>query len=250
MVSDGVGAWDSSSIEKGLEYISDNPDVREVILSGGDPLILSNSRLRFVLDSLESIPHIKRIRIDTKAFTMMPQRITEDLASLLSNYQPFYLIGHFSHPYELVPETLDACKRLVNSGIPVLSHTPLLRGVNDEEETLVSLLQSLADNRIIPYYLIQFIPTKWTEHFRVSIERALELVRHIHDSCGGIATPTYIVYLPDAGGKVPVTPGYLVEKRSEGYLFETIDGRRVVYPEPTEESPSTSRYSTSDNGSP
>jgi lysine 2,3-aminomutase len=232
MVGDGPGVWDQQSIDQGLAYISSKPEVREVILSGGDPLVLSDRRLAYVLDRIKAVPHINRIRFDTKAFTMMPQRITSTFVQMLREYQPCYVIGHFTHPYELTEEATGACSNLIDAGVPVYAHIPLLRRINDNERTLAQLFEDLVDRRVKPYYLIHFIPTKWTEHFRVSIARGLDLMRYVQSSCDGLAVPTYIVYLPDAGGKVPITPQYILEQTADGTLFQTFDGRRVLYPEP------------------
>lgn len=234
MVGDGPEAWDDGEVQKGIAYVASNGAVHEVILSGGDPLILSDGRLSYLISALKAIPHVRRLRIDTKALTMMPQRVTDAFVDLLRRNQPLYVIGHFSHAYELTSETRAACARLIDAGVPVRAHTPLLKGINDDEDSLVTLMDMLIDCRVQPYYLIQFIPTKWTEHFRVPIARGLELVRHLYKSCGGLANPTYIVYLPEAGGKVPVAPQYIREQKPNGYVFESFDGRHILYPEPFE----------------
>lgn len=234
MVGDGEAAWNEKEIQNGIAYIASKPNIKEVILSGGDPLVLSDSRLSTLLQTLRRIPHIRRLRIDTKFLTMLPQRFTNDFVNILREIQPFYLIGHFTHLSELSSETRAACRRLADAGIPLRSHTPLLKGVNDDATSLVELMEALVDCRVQPYYLIQFIPTKWTEHFRVPIAAGLDLVRQLQKRCGGLATPTYIVYLPQAGGKVPASAHYLIEHRPEGYLFESQDGRRILYPEPPE----------------
>jgi lysine 2,3-aminomutase len=231
MVGDGEGVWSQASIDEGLAYIQDNAQIREVILSGGDPLILSERRLGYILSGVKRAPHVRRVRFDTKIFTMVPQRITDDLVNLLREYMPCFLIGHFTHPYELSVEAETACARLIDRGIPVFAHTPLLQGVNDDEITLVTLFEKLVDLRIKPYYLIHFIPTKWTEHFRVSIDRGLHLIKHIQAHCDGLAVPMYIAYLPQAGGKVPITPQYMVASSSDGIFFQSFDGRTILYPE-------------------
>lgn len=232
MVGEGLGAWNVQSIEEGIAYIAANPEIREVILSGGDPLSLSDKKLLFIVSSLKRIPHVRRLRIDSKALTMVPQRITDRFVDILREHQPFYFIGHFTHPYELTEETRNACARLVDAGIPIGSHTPLLRGISDDEQVLASLMEGLVDCRVQPYYLIHFIPTKWTQHFRVPLSRGSELISHLFKTCGGLATPTLIVYLPEGGGKVPVAPNHIVEHGPDGYLFKSLDGRLIVYPEP------------------
>lgn len=241
MVGEGLGAWNARSIEEGISYIAANPEIREVILSGGDPLSLSDEKLFFIISSLKRIPHVRRLRIDSKALTMVPQRITDRFVDILREHQPFYFIGHFTHPYELTEETRAACARLADAGIPIGSHTPLLKGISDDEQALVSLMEGLVDCRVQPYYLIHFIPTKWTQHFRVPLSRGSQLIGHLFKTCGGLATPTLIVYLPDGGGKVPVAPDYIIERHQDGYLFKSLDGRLVLYPEPAgEEAPDIS----------
>ena len=232
MVGDGPGAWDEQAVRDGIAYISRNGAIHEVVISGGDPLVLSDERLSGIVRALKAIPHVKRLRIDTKALTMMPQRVTDELVEMLRNAKPFYVIAHFSNIYELTDEVRWACSRLADAGVPLRAHIPLLKGVNDKEEDLASLLEALVDARIQPYYLIQFIPTKWTEHFRVPISRGLELTNYLHQHCGGLSTPTYIVYLPDAGGKVPISPQYMLARSAQGYMFRSLDGRQILYPEP------------------
>lgn len=233
MVGDGSGAWNETEIQKGIAYIASNPKLHEVILSGGDPLILSDDRLACLIRALKNIPHVRRLRIDTKVLTMLPQRVTNELITLLRDNQPFYIIGHFTHPSELTQETRDACRKLADAGVPLRAHTPLLKGINDDEDLLVELMEDLVDCRVQPYYLIQFIPTKWTEHFRVPIARGRELAKHLQKTCGGLANPTYIVYLPGASGKVPVTHQYLLRRDRDGYLFEDHKGQQVMYLEPS-----------------
>jgi lysine 2,3-aminomutase len=240
MVGDGAGAWDEAAIAEGLAYIGRTSTIHEVILSGGDPLVWGDRPLAFLLAELGRMPHIRRVRIDTKALTMLPQRVTQGLLDVLRGDKPLYIVAHFTHISELTSETRSALERLSGAGIPVRSHTPLLRGINDDESSLASLMEALVDLRAQPYYLIQFIPTKWTEHFRVPISRGLELLRHLQKTCGGLAVPTYIVYLPDSAGKVPITPQYLLERRPDGYLFESLHGRQVLYPEPAEAPRATS----------
>jgi lysine 2,3-aminomutase len=234
MVGDQLGAWNQNSIEEGIAYVESNSAIREVIISGGDPLVLSDQKLSFIFESLRRIPHLQRLRIDSKALTMIPQRITDQFVELLRQHQPLYFIGHFSHISELSKDTRKAIAKLANAGVPLASHTPLLRGISDDEHALAALMEALVDCRVQPYYLIHFIPTKWTEHFRVPLSRAVDLVRYLFKNCGGLATPTLIVYLPDGGGKVPINPDCIVEQTADGYLFETLGGRRIFYPEPKE----------------
>jgi lysine 2,3-aminomutase len=229
------GPSNEETIEEGLRYIASDNRIKEVILSGGDPLVLRDSYIdnRLLLRLME-IEHVRRVRIDTRVLTTLPQRVTEQLVSIFQKHQQrkrVYVVGHFTHVYELEPTAVEACRRLVDAGIPVLAHIPLLHGVNDDSNQLSALMEKLVDCRIRPYYLIQYIPTRWTQHFRVRLQRARKIVGDLHRACSGLAMPTFIVYLPDGKGKVPVIPNYLTRKGKEGWTFRTPEGP-VLYPEP------------------
>lgn len=231
MVGDKSG-WDQAAVDQGLKYISENKSIREVILSGGEPLILADSRLDKLLANIRRIEHVHRIRIDTKIPAMLPQRITAGLVASLKKCNPVYLILDFCHTFELSTETKEACARLADAGIPLAAHIPLLKGVNDDVDCLAELFETLVDNRVRPYYLIQFIPTRWTQHFRVPLDHSLEIVKALEMRCSGLAMPKFIVYLPKAGGKVTVVPRYPKEHSKDGWVFENLKGQRIVYPEP------------------
>lgn len=225
---------DPKALKEAIDYITTNRGIREVVISGGDPLTLSDGQLLSLLEQLKAIDHVKVLRFDTKVLTSLPQRITPSLVQLLSRFKPLYVIGNFLHSVELTPETIVACNTLTDAGIPVASHTALLKGINDDPEVVAKLMWKLFENRILPYYLIQFIPTKWTEHFRVPIQKGLEIMKSLNGRLSGIANPTYIVYLPDGAGKVPILPNYMVGRTEDGYYFENFEGRRVLYKEPSE----------------
>lgn len=230
MVGDGP-AWDKTDIDEGLDYIASQETVAEVVLSGGDPLVLPDAKLEYIFERIATIPHVRRIRIDTRSLFMTPERITTELASLLRRHSPLYVIAHFAHAYEVSPEVEDACARLADAGVPLRAHTPLLAGVNDDAEMLIELMETLLDARVQPYYLIQYIPTAGSERFRVPIERGIEFMRELERRCGGLAIPRYIVYLPDGGGKVVVQPDRLLRRTAEGWLFRTVDGEDRLYRE-------------------
>ena len=220
------------AIQEALKYIRGNQEIREVIISGGEPLTINDDKLLSLLQELKKIKHIKVLRIDTKALSTLPQRITPELVEGLKNFKPIYVVGNFLHFAELTPEVIEAASLLIDAGIPVVSHTALLKGINDNPEIILELMWKLFVNRIIPYYLIQFIPTRWTEHFRVPIKRGLEIMESLHGRLSGIANPTYIVYLPDAAGKVPLLPNYSLEHTNEGFYFKNFEGKKVLYKEP------------------
>lgn len=222
------------AIQEAIKYIRENQEIKEVIISGGDPLTLNDDKLSSLLQQLKEIKHIKVLRIDTKAVTTLPQRITPELVERLKKYKPIYIVGNFLHPAEVTPEVIKATSLLIDAGIPVVSHTAFLKGINDDPEIISELMWKLFVNRIIPYYLIQFIPTRWTEHFRVPVQKGLDIIENLHGRLPGIANPAYIVYLPDGAGKVPLLPNYLLERTTEGYYFKNFEGKKVLYKEQIE----------------
>ena len=191
-------------IEKSIAYLKKHIEIREVILSGGDPLILSDYRLGWILENLRVIKHIKIIRIGTRVPATLPQRITESLAALLKNFNPLYILTQFNHPREITEESREACARLANAGIPVLNQSVLLKDVNDHPEIMLELVQKLVEIRVIPYYLHQLDPVQGAHHFEVSIEKGREIIRYLREHTGGIAVPAYVFDDPEAPSKVPL----------------------------------------------
>ena len=221
-------------INQSIQYIKDNHEIKEVIISGGDPFILNDKKLLSILRQLKQIAHIEALRIDTKILTSLPQRITQEIVGELKKLKPLYVVGNFLHSAELTSEVLNTTSLLIDAGIPIISHTALLKGINDDATVIAELMWKLYVNRIIPYYLIQFIPTKWTGHFRVPIQKGLEIMKSLHGRLSGIANPAYVVYLPDGAGKVPLLPNYLLERTTEGYYFKNFEGKKVLYKEQIE----------------
>jgi lysine 2,3-aminomutase len=196
---------DDANLETAIEYIDSNNQIRDVILSGGDPLSLNDNNLEKILSRLKKIKHVEIIRIDSKIPAVMPQRITNDLIKILNKYQPIFMTLHFVHPSELEDEVKYACSKLVNSGISLGTYTPILKGVNNSREVLKSLFWELLKIKIRPYYLVHFVPTQWTEHFRVSLEESLKLISGIHYELSGLAIPSFKLYIPGKG-KILLTP--------------------------------------------
>lgn len=207
-------------LEQAAQYIESHTSIRDVILSGGEPLILDDEHLEKIIRRLRKINHVDIIRIDTKIPTVMPQRITDDLVSMLHRYHPIFMTLHFVHPAEIDDEVRIACAKLVNAGIPLGTYTPILRGINNDRQTLKTLFWELVKMRIRPYYLVHFVPTIWTEHFRVSLQESLELISGLHYELSGIALPAFKVYVPGCG-KIPIVP-----QRIEGPF---IKGSKRVY---------------------
>ncbi len=220
-------------LDEALGWLAAHPDVTEVILSGGDPLMLSDRRLDDLLGRLWELGTLRRVRIHTRFPVTLPMRVDQKLAALLRSHRPLSLVAHFNHPRELTPEADAALAALVDAGVPVLNQAVLLVGVNDDSEVLAELFGGLADRGVRPYYLHHPDLTPGTDHFRVSIERGLALSRALRGRLGGLCCPTYVLDIPGGGGKVPVDSGFVVSTGPGRYRLESpIDGRSHEYVDP------------------
>ena len=217
---------------KAIEYIQATPTVRDVLLSGGDPLTLSDDRLEWLIARLRKIPHVEMIRIGTKAPVVLPQRITPALTRMLKRYHPLWMSIHFTHPDELTPEVKHVCNRLADSGIPLGSQTVLLAGVNDDVETMKRLYQGLLRIRVRPYYLYQCDPIPGSSHFRTSVSKGLEIIRGLRGFTSGYAVPSYVIDAPGGGGKIPLLPEYVVGHNGDELLLNNYEGKLYRYPDP------------------
>jgi lysine 2,3-aminomutase len=222
-------------IHAGLEYIRQHPEVRDVILSGGDPLVLKDEQLDYILTELRKIPHVEIIRIGTRVPTALPQRITENLCAILKKHQPVYIMAHFDHPKEITDEVVAGCGRLAESGSPIMNQTVLLRGVNDDPETMKRLMQRLLYARVRPYYIYQADLTRGTEHFRTNVARGMEIMKALRGHTSGLAVPYYIIDAPGGGGKVPVLPRYVEEINDREVVMRNYRGNEYRYPLPEQE---------------
>ncbi len=203
------------------------PDVREVIVSGGDPLMLSDARLDAFLGALRAIPHVKVLRLATRAPAVLPMRITPELCARLARHRPLWVNTQFNHPRELTPDAARACDRLVRAGLPVSNQTVLLRGVNDSADTLAALCAGLQELSVRPYYLFQCDPVRGARHFSVPIPDGLRLVRALRDRLGGLCQPQYVMDLPGGAGKVPLQPWAIVRLSARRAVLRGPDGNRV-----------------------
>jgi lysine 2,3-aminomutase len=217
-------------VRAGIDYIARTPQVSDVILSGGDPLLMSDLLLEDILERLRRIPHVETIRIGTRVPVTLPERITENLCRLLRRFHPLYLNTHFNHPRELAPEAAEACARLADAGIQLGNQTVLLKGVNDDPGVMKELVKGLLRLRVRPYYLHQMDLTAGTGHFRTSLDRGAEIMRSLRGTVSGLAIPHYVVDLPGGKGKVPVGPNY-VEGEGERLVILSPGGERLVYPD-------------------
>ncbi len=215
-----------------LEYIRSNPQIRDVLISGGDPLTLSDERLEFILSNLRSIPHVEIIRIGTRTPVVLPMRITDHLIQVLQKYQPIWINTHFNHPQELTVESRNALNKLANSGIPLGNQSVLLKGINDCPVVMKKLLHELVKCRVRPYYLYQCDLSSGIEHFRTSVSTGLEIIEMLRGHTSGFAVPTFVVDAPGGGGKIPLQPNYLISQSNDKVVLRNYEGVICVYQEP------------------
>lgn len=197
------------TIEGGLDYLRRHAEIRDVIISGGDPLLLVDEKLDWILRELRAIPHIEILRIGSRVPVVLPQRVTMGLIRVLRKYHPIYLNTHFNHPDEITETAAKACIRLADAGIPLGNQTVLLRGVNDDPVVMKRLMQKLLAIRIRPYYLYQADMVQGTDHFRTSVEEGIEIIRALRGHTSGLGVPAYVIDAPGGGGKIPLLPDYL-----------------------------------------
>lgn len=212
-----------------VDYISERPQIRDVLLSGGDPLLLADGRLAKLLSVLRRIPHVEIIRLGTKVPAVLPQRITPALVTILKQFQPLWISAHFIHPDELTEETALACGRLVDAGLPIISQTVLLAGVNDQSQVLKSLFNGLLRLRVKPYYLHQCDQVVGTAHFRVPVEQGLAIMESLNGHTSGFAVPLYMIDAPGGGGKVPVMPSYILKRDGNVFHLRNYKGEHYQY---------------------
>jgi lysine 2,3-aminomutase len=232
MVGPGRGGLSRSALVAALDYIARSPEIWEVILTGGDPLVLSPRRLKDVIARLAAIGHVKVIRIHTRMPTVAPERVTPALVKALRSDKAAFVVLHANHPRELTREARAACARFIDAGIPMLSQSVLLRGVNDDVETLGALMRALVECRIKPYYLHHADLAPGTAHFRTTIAEGQTLMRALHGRYSGLCQPSYVLDIPGGHGKSPIGPNYLNGDCSmvEDFWVEDFSGRRHVYP--------------------
>jgi lysine 2,3-aminomutase len=222
----GIKSW-----EPALQYIENHPEVRDVLISGGDPLTMPDFHIEYLLSRLRRIEHVEIIRIGTKVPAVLPQRITKQLVGMLKKYHPLFMSIHFTHADEITPEVKEACERLANAGIPLGSQTVLLKGINDQVEVMKQLMQGLLKIRVRPYYLYQCDPILGSGHFRTTIAKGLEIIRGLRGHTTGYAVPTYVVDAPGGGGKIPLLPDYYRGHEAGYALLENYEGKTFRYPD-------------------
>ena len=224
----------TADLEAGLDYIARTPRIRDVLLSGGDPLLLSTRRLAYLLGRLRAIRHVETLRIGTRLPVVCPMRIDDELTSTLRAHHPLFINTHFNHVKELTPEARAACERLVDAGIPVGNQTVLLRGVNSSVRSLRALMRGLVRSRVRPYYLFQGDTVLGTDHLRTPVDTAMELYRGLRGWISGMCIPQLVLAAPGGGGKVPIVPSYLEHLDRDHVVVRTYRGNRIDYPQPRE----------------
>ena len=218
-------------ILKQIQYIERNRAVRDVILSGGDPLLLTDEKIDFLLQKLRAIPHLEIIRIGSRVPCTLPQRVTPKLCDTLKKYHPLYVNVHFNHPREITEESTRACGLLADAGIPLGNQSVLLRGVNDDPDVMMSLVQKLIKIRVRPYYLFQMDLVKGAYHFRTRVEKGLKIIESLVGHTTGLAVPRYVIDAPGGGGKIPLQPDYMLSLNEDRVVLRNYQGKVSIYPQ-------------------
>ncbi|MBO4744344.1 MAG: lysine 2,3-aminomutase [Bacteroidales bacterium] len=221
-------------IQQGIDYIARTPQVRDVLLSGGDALMVNDNMLESIIQRLRAIPHVEIIRLGTRTPVVCPQRITDNLCNMLKKYHPIWVNTHFNHPHEITPESSAACERLANAGIPLGNQSVLLRGVNDCTYVMKDLVRKLVKIRVRPYYIYQCDLSMGLEHFRTPVSKGIEIIEALRGHTSGFAVPTFVIDAPGGGGKTPVMPNYVISQSPHKVVLRNFEGVITTYTEPSD----------------
>lgn len=224
--------FNTKQFQTAVDYIAAHPEIRDVLISGGDPLTMNDDRIEWLLSRLRAIKHVEFIRIGSKVPVVLPQRITPKLCAMLKKYHPFWMSVHFMHPDELTPEVKQSCERLADAGIPLGSQTVLNAGVNDDVPTMKRLMTGLLKIRVRPYYIYQCDPIPGSSHFRTPIEKGLEIIEGLRGHTTGYAVPQFVIDGPGGGGKIPLLPQYYLGRDGDDVLLRNYEGKIFRYPDP------------------
>ena len=223
-----------TNFEDAFQYLENNKNIRDVLFSGGDPLLYADNKLEKIIKRIRNIKHIEFIRIGTRIPIFLPQRITPNLCNMLKKYHPLWMSVHTNHPKELTSEVKQALEMLANSGIPLGNQSVLLKGVNDDVSTMKSLVHKLLQCRVRPYYLYQCDLIEGSSHLRTSASKGIEIIEGLRGHTSGYAVPQFVIDAPGGGGKIPINPEYVVEKNSKQLRIRNYEGKSFIYPEPQE----------------
>jgi lysine 2,3-aminomutase len=224
-------------LDQAIEYVSKNPQIRDILLSGGDPFLLADKRIEYILKKLREIPHVEIIRIGTRTPVVMPMRITQELVDMIRKYHPIWLNTHFNHPNEINEDSTRACEMLADAGIPLGNQSVLLAGVNDCIHVMRKLVNELVKIRVRPYYIYQCDLSVGLRHFRTSIGKGIEIIEGLRGHTSGLCVPTFVVDAPGGGGKIPVMPNYLISHGDNRVILRNYEGVICAYTEPSDYTP-------------
>ena len=231
-VGEHDGAKPTEQIYKAIDYIAKNPEIRDVLVSGGDSLLMSDDKLEDILKRLRAIPHVEIIRFGSRLPVVLPQRITDDFCNMLKKYHPIWINTHFNHPDEITEDSKAACEKLANAGIPLGNQSVLLAGVNDCSHVMKELVRKLTKIRVRPYYIYQCDLSLGLSHFRTPVAKGIEIIESLRGHTSGYAVPTFVVDAPGGGGKIPVMPNYLISHGTHRVILRNYEGVITTYTEP------------------
>ena len=232
MVGDGNRTLDMKTYDEAFEYIRTHAEIRDVLISGGDPLMLSDRVLEHIIKTLKTIPHVEFIRIGTRVPVTLPQRVTGDLVNMLKKYSPIWMSIHFNHSKEITKRVKFACDLIAESGIPMGSQTVLLKGVNDSPKVMKQLMHDLLKIRVRPYYIYQCDPIHGSKHFRTPVSVGIDIMEQLRGHTTGYAVPTFVIDGPGGGGKIPMSPNYVVSREKDHYILRNYAGNQFTYYDP------------------
>jgi len=232
MVGDGNRTLSKETYEKAFTYIRSHREVRDVLISGGDPLMLSDRMLEYIIKTVKEIPHVEFVRIGTRVPVTLPQRVTNELVSMLKKYSPLWISVHFNHSREITKRVKFACDLLVDSGIPLGSQTVLLKGINDTPKIMKQLMHDLLKIRVRPYYIYQCDPIHGSKHFRTPVSVGLNIMEHLQGHTTGYAVPTFVIDAPGGGGKIPISPNYVISHEGNRTILRNYAGQKFTYYDP------------------
>jgi len=224
--------FNNAQFQRALDYIAATPQIRDMLISGGDPLTMGDDRLEWLISRLRAIPHLELIRIGSKVPVVLPQRITPALCAMLRKYHPLFISVHAMHPAEVTPEVAESCGRLADAGIPLGSQTVLSRGINDDPETMKTLMRALVRIRVRPYYIYQCDPIAGSGHFRTPVETGLRIMEGLRGHTSGYCVPAFVIDAPGGGGKIPLTPDYVIGRDGDELVLRNFKGDTYRYPDP------------------
>ena len=232
MVGDGNRTLSTATYEKAFDYIRKHKEIRDVLISGGDPLTLGDNLLEYIIKNVKAIPHVEFVRIGSRIPVTLPQRVTPELVGMLKKYSPIWMSIHFNHPIEITERVKHACNLIADSGIPMGSQTVLLKGINDDPVVMKKLMHELLKIRVRPYYIYQCDPILGSKHFRTSVETGINIMEQLRGHTTGYAVPTYVIDAPGGGGKIPITPNYVLSREGNKTVMRNYAGEQYVYYDP------------------